>query len=48
MPDGRTCPVMGSKDRKFGPLNRLTLESLVPCHHFYRHLEKTLDLGCVR
>jgi transposase len=40
--------VMGSKEREFGSLDRLTLENLVPADHFYRHLEKTLDLTFVR
>ena len=26
----------------------VTLEDLVPTDHFYRHLERTLDLACVR
>lgn len=39
---------MGSKGREFGPLDRLTLENLVPADHFYRHLEKALDLSFVR
>jgi transposase len=40
--------MMGSKEREFCPLDRLTLENLVPVDHFYRHLEKTLNLGFVR
>src|SRR5215213_11606319 len=40
--------MMGSKERAFGPLPPMTLEDLVPPAHFYRHLERTLDLGFVR
>jgi transposase len=40
--------MMGRKERTFGPLPPLTLEELVPPDHFYRHLERTLDLGFVR
>jgi transposase len=40
--------MMGSKGRAFGPLPSVTLEELVPPDHFYRHLERTLDLGFVR
>ncbi len=40
--------MMGSKDRVFIPLPPLTLEDLVPRDHFYRHLERTLDLAFVR
>jgi transposase len=40
--------MMGLKERVFGPLPPVTLEDLVPPHHFYRHLERTLDLGFVR
>src|SRR5579859_880640 len=39
---------MGAKDREYGPLDTVTLESLVPDDHFYRHLEKSLDLTFVR
>ena len=39
---------MGLKERAFGPLPSLTLEELVPPEHFYRHLERTLDLGFMR
>src|SRR5919205_1471252 len=40
--------MMGSKERAFGPLPSVTLEALVPADHFYRHLERTLDLSFVR
>jgi len=40
--------MMGRKERAFGPLPPLTLEALVPPDHFYRHLERSLDLGFVR
>jgi hypothetical protein len=40
--------MMGRKERAFGPLPPLTLEDLVPPDHFYRHLERTLDLSFVR
>src|SRR5215213_7127251 len=39
--------MMGIKERAFGPLPPLSLEDLVPVDHFYRHLERTLDLGFV-
>jgi transposase len=40
--------MMGVKAREFGPLEGVTLEGLVPADHFYRHLERTLDLSFVR
>ena len=40
--------MMGSKERAFDPLPPVTLEELVPPDHFYRHLERTLDLRFVR
>jgi transposase len=40
--------MMGRKERAFGPLPPLTLEELVPPDSFYRHLERSLDLGFVR
>ncbi len=40
--------MMGRKERAFGPLPPLTLEELVPPDHFYRHLERALDLTFVR
>jgi transposase len=40
--------MMGSKERYFAPLIQVSLEELVPQDHFYRHLERTLDLSFVR
>ena len=40
--------MMGSKQRQFAPLIHVSLEELVPVDHFYRHLERTLDLSFVR
>jgi hypothetical protein len=40
--------MMGSKERHFAPLINVSLEELVPQNHFYRHLERTLDLSFVR
>src|SRR5947209_9990590 len=40
--------MMGCKLRIFDPIDALTLENLVPAEHFYRHLERTLDLAFVR
>src|SRR5262249_31046375 len=45
---GRKDAMMGSKARVFAPVERLTLEELVPPDHFYRHLERVLDLRFVR
>jgi transposase len=40
--------MMGSKQRHFAPLINVSLDELVPQDHFYRHLERTLDLSFVR
>src|SRR3954467_2074154 len=40
--------MMGINERAFGPLPPVSLEDLVPPDHFYRHLERTLDLAFVR
>jgi transposase len=40
--------MMGKKERSFAPLINVSLEALVPQDHFYRHLERTLDLSFVR
>ncbi len=40
--------MMGRKERSFAPLINVSLEELVAQDHFYRHLERTLDLSCVR
>jgi transposase len=39
---------MGTKERHFAPLINVSVEELVPQDHFYRHLERTLDLSFVR
>ena len=40
--------MMGFKERAFAPLVAVSLEALVPQDHFYRHLDRTLDLSFVR
>jgi transposase len=40
--------MMGQKERRFAPRINVSLEELVPQDHFYRHLERTLDLSIVR
>jgi transposase len=40
--------MMGTKARHFAPLTNVSLEELVPHDHFYRHVERTLDLSFVR
>jgi transposase len=40
--------MMGTKERHFAPLINVSLEELVPHDHFYRHLERILDLCFVR
>ncbi|HKV59875.1 MAG TPA: transposase [Ktedonobacteraceae bacterium] len=40
--------MMGKQERYFAPLIPISLEELVPHDHFYRHLERTLDLPFVR
>src|SRR6266702_4686243 len=40
--------MMGTKERSFAPLVQVSLEELVPQDHFYRHLQRTLDLSFVR
>ncbi len=44
---GKATAMMGSKERHFRPLINVTLEELVPQDHFYRHLERSLDLSFV-
>ena len=39
---------MGTKARRFTPVSAISLEALVPANHFYRHLDRVLDLGFVR
>src|SRR5947209_19534502 len=45
---GKANTMMGKKERGFAPLVQVSLEALVPPDHFYRHLERTLDLSFVR
>lgn len=40
--------MMGFKARLFAPQPNVTLNDLVPADHFYRHLDRTLDLSFVR
>ena len=40
--------MMGIKARLFQPMERVSLEDLVPKEHFYRHVEHSLDLAFVR
>src|SRR5437016_1423286 len=40
--------MMGTKRRKFALQVNVSLEELVPQDHFYRHLERTLNLSFVR
>lgn len=40
--------MMGIKARLFAPVEHLTLDALVPADHFYRYVERTLDLAFVR
>src|ERR1700737_18429 len=40
--------MMGTKERHFAPLIHVSVEELVPQDHFYRHMERTLDLSFVR
>jgi hypothetical protein len=40
--------MMGTKARVFTPITALSLDKLVPADHFYRHLDRVLDLSFVR
>jgi transposase len=40
--------MLGIKERLFEPIDRLTLDDLVPADHFYRFLDRSLDLTVVR
>ena len=40
--------MMGTKARVFTPVPAVSLDELVPADHFYRHLERVLDLSFVR
>src|SRR5216683_2434390 len=48
MPGREALLMMGTKERSFAPLIHVSLEELAPQDHFYRHLERTLDLSFVR
>ncbi|GHO71441.1 hypothetical protein KSC_103330 [Ktedonobacter sp. SOSP1-52] len=39
--------MMGFKGRTFAPVVAVSLEDLVPQDHFYRHLQRVLDLSFV-
>ncbi|MDP9310639.1 MAG: hypothetical protein M3R24_07075 [Chloroflexota bacterium] len=39
--------MMGIKVRTFAPLVNVSVEDLVPQDHFYRHLDRALDLAFV-
>src|SRR5690349_9380374 len=45
---GGATSMMGSKELDFTPVLAVSLEALVPPDHFYRHLQRTLDLSFVR
>jgi hypothetical protein len=40
--------MMGTKARPFTPVSAISLDELVPADHFYRHLDRALDLSFVR
>jgi transposase len=40
--------MMGSKARIFRPITVVSLEELVPANHFYRQLDRVVDLSFVR
>jgi transposase len=40
--------MMGQKARIFTPVSALSLDELVPADHFYRHVDRVLDLSFVR
>src|SRR5262245_4078145 len=40
--------MMGTKGRLFTPIAALSLDELVPADHFYRYVERVLDLSFVR
>ena len=40
--------MMGTKARLFMPLPAVSLDELVPADHFYRQLDRLLDLSFVR
>jgi transposase len=45
---GKATAMMGTKTRIFAPIAVVSLEDLVPSNHFYRHLDRVLDLSFVR
>jgi transposase len=44
---GRGCRMMGAKARLFTPIAARSLDELVPADHFYRHLDRVLNLSFV-
>jgi hypothetical protein len=40
--------MMGTKARLITPVRAISLDELVPPNHFYRHLDRVLDLAFVR
>jgi transposase len=40
--------MMGTKARLFTPISALSLDELVPAEHFYRHVDRVVDLSFVR
>jgi transposase len=40
--------MMGTKARIFRPVTAVSLDELVPANHFYRHLDRVVDLSFVR
>ena len=40
--------MMGTKARIFRPITAVSLDELVPATHFYRHLDRVVDLSFVR
>src|SRR5258708_17194050 len=42
------CAMMGPKARCVTPVPAVSLEEVVPADHFYRHLDRVLDLSFVR
>src|SRR5215469_16506584 len=40
--------MMGTRARLFTPMRSISLDELVPTDHFYRHVERVLDLSFVR
>jgi transposase len=40
--------MIGTKARIFTPIVVVSLDELVPANHFYRHLDRVVDLSFVR